>query len=172
MYAKVFTQIFDSSIAENYRHRHVFEDLLKLADKDGCVDMTAEAISRRANCPLDEVKEAIKSLMSPDDRSRSHEQEGRRLVPIDSRRDWGWVIVNYQHYRAIQDAETLREKWRNSKAAQRAREKTKAKSQRVSRTQEFGPNGRERHFENRVNNGAGEHEQNDLITRSLPEKNQ
>ena len=43
MFAKVFTQIFDSSIAENYEVRHVFEDMLKLADREGAVDMTGEA---------------------------------------------------------------------------------------------------------------------------------
>lgn len=123
MYAKVFTQIFDSSIAENYRHRHVFEDLLKLADKTGCVDMTVEAVARRANVPLAEVQEAIAAMLLPDEKSRSKEHDGRRLIPLDSRRDWGWIIVNYLHYRAIQDEETRRASWRDAKAKQRAKPK-------------------------------------------------
>jgi hypothetical protein len=40
MFAKIFTQIFDSSIAEDYQTRHVFEDLLKLCDINGVVDIT------------------------------------------------------------------------------------------------------------------------------------
>lgn len=123
MYAKVFAQIFDSSIAENYEVRHVFEDLLKLADKTGVVDMTTEAISRRTNVPLEKVQFAINELMKPDARSRSHENDGRRLLPLDSHRDWGWIIVNYLHYRAIQDEEARRASWRDAKAKQRSSKK-------------------------------------------------
>lgn len=127
MYAKIFAQIFDSSIAENYEVRHVFEDLLKLADKTGVVDMTMEAVARRTNVPFEKVKFGIEELMKPDPRSRSHDNEGRRLMPLDSHRDWGWIISNYEHYRAIQDAEALRENWRDAKAKQRAKEPKKKK---------------------------------------------
>lgn len=123
MYAKIFTQIFDSSIAENYEVRHVFEDLLKLADKTGAVDMTVEAVARRVNAPLEKVKSGIEALMQPDPKSRSHEHEGRRLIPLDSGRDWGWLIVNYERYRAIQDEETRRACWRDAKAKQRAKKR-------------------------------------------------
>lgn len=119
MYAKVFAQIFDSSIAENYEVRHVFEDLLKLADKEGVVDMTMEAIHRRTNVPLEKVRFGIEELMKPDASSRSKEREGRRLVPLDSRRDWGWIIVNYQHYRDIVDEEARKSYFRDAKKRQR-----------------------------------------------------
>ncbi len=120
MYAKIFTQIFDSSIAENYVARHVFEDLLKLADKTGVVDMTAEAICRRTNAPnLKIIKDALTYLSRPDKASRSKTDDGRRIRLIDSRRDWGWLIINYEHYRAIQDEEARRATWRDAKAKQR-----------------------------------------------------
>lgn len=120
MYAKIFAQIFDSSIAENYEVRHIFQDLLILADKTGCVDMTSEAIARRINVPHKKVAHAIKVLCEPEDASRSKAEDGRRLIPIDSRRNWGWIIVNYEHYRAIQDEEARRATWRDAKARQRA----------------------------------------------------
>ena len=121
MYAKIFTQIFDSSIAENYTARHVFEDLLKLADKTGVVDMTAEAIARRTNAPsIKMIKDALGYLSRPDKASRSKSDDGRRIKLVDSRRDWGWIIVNYEHYRAIQDEEARRATWRDAKAKQRA----------------------------------------------------
>ena len=119
MYAKIFTQIFDSSIAENYEVRHVFEDLLKLADIEGVVDMTVEAIARRTNVPIEKVRFGIEQLMKPDPSSRSKEKDGRRLLALDSRRDWGWIIVNYQHYRAIQDEEGRRAYFRDAKRRQR-----------------------------------------------------
>lgn len=122
MFAKIYSQIFDSSIAENYEVRHVFEDLLKLADKTGVVDMTIEAVSRRTNVPLEKVRSGIEELMRPDPKSRSHLHGGRRLLPLDSHREWGWIITNYEHYRAIQDAEALRSNWRDAKAKQRAKD--------------------------------------------------
>jgi hypothetical protein len=97
MFAKLFSQIFDSSIAEDCDVRHVFMDLLVLADPDGGVDMTIQAISRRINVPLDRVRHGIEQLCQPDPASRSKAEEGRRLVPLDSHRDWGWRIVNYGH---------------------------------------------------------------------------
>lgn len=109
MFAKIFSQILDSTIANNYTHRHVFMDLLVLADIDGCVNMTVEAIARRTNAPLEAVRESITALCSPDPSSQNREHEGRRLIPIEEGRDWGWRIVSYQHYRRMRDEEQRRE---------------------------------------------------------------
>lgn len=121
MYVKVFSQIFDSSIAESYELRHFFEDMLKLADSDGVVDMTQEAISRRINLPLDRVMWGISELLKPDERSRSGLEDGRRIIPLDSHRNWGWVVVNYKHYRDLRDEEARRAYFRDAK--RKAREK-------------------------------------------------
>src|SRR5438045_3908715 len=96
-YAKIFQQIFDSSIADDWQVRHVFEDLLILANSDGVVDMTREAIARRTNTPLDVVIRAIEHLELPDASSRSKEEGGARLKRLDDHRDWGWWIVNHTH---------------------------------------------------------------------------
>lgn len=127
MFAKIFGQIFDSSIAENYRYRHVFMDLLVLADSDGVVDMTLEAISRRTNVPIDEVRAAIEFLSAPDAASNSPSEEGRRLLPIDERKPWGWQIVNYQHYRSIRNEEQRREYFREYRRAERGAKNGKKK---------------------------------------------
>lgn len=124
MYAKIFAQIFDSSIAEDWQVRHVFEDLLKLCDRDGIVDRTPEAIARRTNVPLKVVARAIAILEQPDARSRNQEYEGRRIVRLSGHRDWGWHIVNYGHYRDIASEEQRREK--NLEAVRRYRAKKKA----------------------------------------------
>lgn len=71
MFAKVFGQIFDSTIADNYQTRHVFMDLLVLADSDGVIDMTSGAIARRTNVPLEMVESALKELGEPDRGSRT-----------------------------------------------------------------------------------------------------
>jgi hypothetical protein len=108
MFAKVFNSIFDSSIADDWQLRVVFQDLLVLADKDGLVDMTVESISRRTNVPLDIVKERIQKLEAPDPTSRTPDSEGRRIMRIDAHRDWGWKITNFVKYRESATKEMLR----------------------------------------------------------------
>src|ERR1700679_63159 len=103
VFAKIFSQIFDSSISTDYVVRHVFMDLLVLADREGVVDMTLDAISRRTNVPEKIVKHCITELLKSDPKSRSHEEEGRRIVPLDSHRDWGWQMVNYDNSPRIRE---------------------------------------------------------------------
>jgi hypothetical protein len=124
MYAKVFRQILDSSISEDYLTRHVFMDLLLLADPKGIVDMTPQSIARATNVPLQIVTDAIKKLMEPDLDSRSNEDDGRRLILLDPPRTWGWIIVNFQKYRSIQNEESRRE-YHKHYDADRYREKRK-----------------------------------------------
>ncbi len=57
--------------------------------------------------------------MKADEESRSKEADGKRLLPLDTNRNWGWQIVNYEHYRAIQDEEARRQYFRNAKRKQR-----------------------------------------------------
>jgi hypothetical protein len=123
MYVKIFEQIYDSSIADNYLVRFVFEDFLILADKDGCVDMTAAAIARRTNVPLKVVNMAIEKLSSPDLESRSPNEDGRRIVLLDQYRSWGWRIINYAQYRNIRDNEARKEYFRDRKREQRSKAK-------------------------------------------------
>jgi hypothetical protein len=96
-------------------------DLLVLADRDGVVDMTTDAIARRTNVPEEMIVHAIAKLVAPDAQSRSHEEDGCRLVPIDSQRSWGWQIVNYEHYRNIRDEEARRAYFRDAKREQRSK---------------------------------------------------
>jgi hypothetical protein len=125
MFAKVFEQIYDSSIAEDYNCRRMFMDLLVLADPTGAVDMTLEAISRRTNVPFDEVSKYVAMLCQPDIRSRSQLEQGKRLIPLDKNRDWGWKIVNYQHYRKLKDEEARRSYFRDAQRKSRANKKKK-----------------------------------------------
>lgn len=104
LYARVFVQILDSSIAEDFTLRHVFEDFMKLCDyKTGELDMTRHALARRLNIPLDLLNEAIKKLESPDPASRDPEFEGRRIERLDRHRDWGWRILNWEKYENIRN---------------------------------------------------------------------
>ncbi|MEO5802569.1 MAG: hypothetical protein ABIR24_03500 [Verrucomicrobiota bacterium] len=108
MFAKVFQQILDSSVATDYLVRLVFEDFLKLSDSDGIVDITPDAISRRTNVPLEIVLSGISELEGPDKTSRTPDNEGRRIIRLDAHRDWGWRIVNFHKYRQSATKEMLR----------------------------------------------------------------
>ena len=112
LYVKIFAQIFDSSIVEKPEARFTFMDLLILADSDGVVDMTHEAISRRTNRPLDLIRSTIMELESPDHRSRTKDADGARLKRLDAHRDWGWLIINYDRFRNMATELQRREKTR------------------------------------------------------------
>jgi hypothetical protein len=96
----------------------VFIYLFSHADSEGFVEMIPEAIADDCGLSTDRVAEALRQLCEPDPRSRSPEQDGARLEPIDER-GWGWQIVNYKYYRSLQDQETIRAGNRKRKQKQR-----------------------------------------------------
>lgn len=121
MFAKVFSQILDSSLSENYLTRLVFEDFLKLSTNSGIVDMTPECIARRTNVPLDIVRRGIANLEAPDPLSRTPDMDGRRIMRLDGHREWGWRIVNFEKYRQSATKEMLRMSEAERKAEWRKR---------------------------------------------------
>jgi hypothetical protein len=170
MFVKVFSQIFDSSIAENYELRHFFEDMLKLADIDGVVDMTPEAIHRRINLPIEKVVDFLVELQKPDPKSRSPEHDGKRIVPLDSHRDWGWIIVNYGHYRMLRDEEARRAYFRDAKRKQRDTEKPNKKRRIAGDNGKVSAAFKEREGRYVEAEGAGDtHRANAIAAEGLPQ---
>lgn len=86
-----------------------FQQFIVLADREGFVDMTPEAISRRTIIPLEIIKKGIAVLEQPDAQSRDPGSDGRRIERIADHRDWGWKIINYAKYRLIRSADERRE---------------------------------------------------------------
>lgn len=128
VYGKVFRSMWDGTLGPRWEVWSVFVFLVAHSDADGVVQMTPEAISARSGIPLETVGGALVVLCTPDPRSRSAAEDGRRLVPVDEK-GWGWQIVNYLHYRSLRD-ET--ERRRQNREAQ-ARYKSKQRSAEVSR---------------------------------------
>ena len=103
---------------------YIFMCLLALCDAEGIVDITWDALSRRLNCSMGDLRIAIDRLMQPDPSSRSEQHEGRRLILLDPDvRDWGWVIVNYQKYRQQRSADDRREYTKTWMQKERAKNK-------------------------------------------------
>jgi hypothetical protein len=111
MYAKIFAQIYDGTLASQgpWQALVTFQQLLILADEEGVVDMTPDAISRRTTLPLEIVQQGIDALSEPDPYSRTPDEGGRRIVLLDEARPWGWRIVNYMKYRQIKRQQDRRE---------------------------------------------------------------
>lgn len=86
-----------------------FQQMIILADKNGVVDMTAEAISRHTTIPLEIISVGLEHLQKADPDSRSPDEDGRRIVLLSDHRAWGWRVVNYGHYRKIRSEEERRE---------------------------------------------------------------
>ena len=111
MYGKLFTQMYDGTLGTEgpWEALVTFQQMIILADQDGVVDMTAEALSRRTTIPLDVIRKGIAALEKPDPHSRTPDEEGRRIVRLSETRDWGWRLVNHGKYRAIRSAEDRRQ---------------------------------------------------------------
>ncbi len=119
MYGKVFTSIFDGSLYGNFEATVVMMAMVSLADRDGVVDMTAQSMAARTGYPLTVIETGLKTLAQPDPKSRSKDEEGRRIVLLDPERDWGWRLVNYAKYRSIRSNDDRREYQRQLMASRR-----------------------------------------------------
>jgi len=124
MYGKLFVQMYHGTLAASgWQALVTFQQLIILANKDGEVDMTADALSRLTTIPLEVITTGLAALEAPDAGSRSPAEEGRRIVRLSDGRAWGWRIVNYAHYRAIRSEEERREYQRQYMAVKRAAER-------------------------------------------------
>ena len=129
MYGKLFAQMYDGTLATKgpWQAMVTFQQLIILADKGGIVDMTAEAISRRTTIPIDIIKIGITALEQDDTESRTPTENGRRILRLSPERDWGWRIVNHEHYRRIRSQDERREYMRKYQQKRRAECKPESK---------------------------------------------
>jgi len=111
MFGKIFSQMYEGTLASKgpWEALVTFQQFIVLANRHGEVDKTADAISRITTIPLPIIEKGIEALSAPDPGSRTPACEGRRIVLIDSHRNWGWRIVNYDKYRKIRSEEERRE---------------------------------------------------------------
>jgi hypothetical protein len=124
MYGKIFDTIYDGTLAEDWRALITFQQMIVMCDADGVIDMTPQSISRRTGIPLEFIEAGIEILEKIDERSRTPDQEGRRIVRLDEHRPWGWYLVNHEKYKNLQDSDKVREQNRERKRRQREREQS------------------------------------------------
>jgi hypothetical protein len=98
-YTPIFDSVFQGTLCGKWPTLPIWLTILPLADKNGRIDMTPEAIGLLTGWPLETLKQGLAELCSPDPRSRSKAEGGARLKLIDQDRDWGWQVVNHSQYR-------------------------------------------------------------------------
>ena len=113
MYGKLFSSMFDGSLYGNWQAIVTFQQMIILADKDGTIEITPQALAARTSIPIDIIEHGIAILESPDPYTRTSGEEGRRITRINPDRPWGWHITNHAHYRAIRTSEERREYHKN-----------------------------------------------------------
>lgn len=130
MYGKLFTSMWDGSLYGQLEASATLMACVTLCNAEGVLDMTPEAISGRTGWPLEFIRRGIEALERPDGRSRTPDDDGRRLSRLDDHRDWGWVIVNYEKYRTLSDPDTIKNQNKIRARAYRERKKERHASSR------------------------------------------
>ena len=116
-YTKLFGSIVASTIwREDNDTRIVWITMLALANKDGIVEASIPGLADLSRVSVDKCRIAITKLESPDEDSRTKENEGRRIRPVDG----GWLLLNHAKYRAKLNADERREYFRIKKQEQRS----------------------------------------------------
>lgn len=119
-FTKLFSSITESTIwVAPDPHRITWICMLAMADRKGRVFASIPGLANRARVQVADAEAAILSFLGPDPYSRTKDHDGRRIEEIDG----GWRLINYEKYRALCDAETIKESKRKYINERRARER-------------------------------------------------
>ena len=104
-FTKLFSDILDSTIwREDMPTKIVWITMLARADRHGIVSASLPGLADLARVTLPQCQEALQKFLGPDEYSRTKDFDGKRIMETDG----GWILLNYQKYRKIQDAEEVR----------------------------------------------------------------
>lgn len=135
-YTKLHQSILRSTVwLEPHPTRIVWFTLLLVCNKHGEISGTVPGIAHEARVTLDECRIAFAKFLAPDPDSRTPDEEGRRLVPIDG----GWQILNYEKYRVEASKDDQRSK--TADRVRRYRERQRRANVTVPALQKGGRNG-------------------------------
>lgn len=105
-YTKLFNSIVTSTIwTEDDKTRILWITMLAMADQHGEVHASIPGLARIAGISTQDAESAIGKFLSPDPYSRTPDNEGRRIAPIDG----GWELLNHAKYRRMASKEDSKE---------------------------------------------------------------
>lgn len=121
-FTKLQRSIVTSSIwLQDAETRLVWITLLALCDRDGVVRASPLGIAHQARVTPEGCQKALTLLQSPDEDSRSHEFDGRRIERVDG----GFLVLNHNRVMNEGAREERREYNREKQAEGRAKKKAK-----------------------------------------------
>lgn len=119
-FASISRQLLDSSVWEtDLRVRVLWITILVTAaepGRKGVIDMTVRALAGRACMSPEDTRYALDVLLAPDPNSRTTDHEGRRIELLDTGRNWGWRVLNWESHeqaRLRQLGAVRTARWRN-----------------------------------------------------------
>jgi hypothetical protein len=105
-YTKLFNSILMSTIwREDDKTRIVWITLLAMADKNGVAETSLPSLADAARVSFDDCIKALEKLKSPDEYSRTKDNEGRRITEIEG----GFLLLNHGKYREKMSADERRD---------------------------------------------------------------
>jgi hypothetical protein len=113
-----------NNLARRLTDKGDLDNAAALADRDGIVESSIPGLANYAGVSIAETEAALQKFLSPDAYSRSPENDGRRVEPVDG----GWRLLNYAKYRLRMSPEDVRERDRIRKQRQREQQKLSVKS--------------------------------------------
>ncbi len=121
-YTKLFSIADSSLIEEEIATRYIFMFMLSIADFSGCFDGSLLSLARRANVSVEDMEKALDTFQSPDLKSKSKDEDGRRVIYQGANK---WWLVNYVNYRTERgdDRSYQKMQWRKRAAKKLALEK-------------------------------------------------
>jgi len=122
MYGKIFESMFTGSMFGQgpvlfavwaYVISHV-------NGSDSIVEINPNLIAATIGCPVSEVDDAIEKLCQPDTKSRTKDEDGKRLIKIG---EFAYHVVTHKKYREMRTNEDRREYFREYRRKKRGVDK-------------------------------------------------
>jgi len=127
MYGKIFEMMYEGTLYGNWEAIVTFQQMIVLADDEGFLDITPQALAARTSVPLEIITKGIEVLEGDDPHSRTKGHDGKRIIRINENRPWGWQIVNYTKYRNMASHEDRKAYMREYMRERRKHEKLTCK---------------------------------------------
>lgn len=96
-YTPVFDTVFQGTLCGKYPDLPVWLVLLALQQRGGIIDAHPSYIATISGLPQADIELAIKRFCEPDPASRTPDNDGRRLEPIEGA-GFGWRVINHRKY--------------------------------------------------------------------------
>ena len=104
-FTKLFSSLIFSTVWREPLHvKVVWITMLAMANRNGEVWASVPGLADAAKVDVEQCRESLARLSSPDPDSRTKDYEGRRIQEVDG----GWRILNYPKYRELRDADERR----------------------------------------------------------------